>query len=179
MSAFGQAVSVNGGSIQGTVTDPSNAIIAGASVTISSPDTGFMRTLTTDRAGYYSVGPLTPGTYVISVNATNFQQLKETTVVRTGTVTSGSVKVQLGSSTETVEVDAGELTVNTDQIGVSGVITREQLETLPVNGRNVLDYAQLQPGVILQPGESFDPTKAGYSAISVSGVGRPYHPYSS
>ena len=53
---------------------------------------------------------------------------------------------------------------------MSDVITAEQIKTLPVNGRNFLDLAQIEPGVILQSGESFDPTKAGYSAISVSGV---------
>lgn len=171
VGALGQATSVNGGSIQGTVTDPSNANIPGATVTISAPDTGLTRTVVTDKAGFYSVGPLNPGNYVITISAASFQQLRETTVVRTGTATSGNAKLQLGANSETVEVSAGALTVNTDQIGVSGVITREQLDTLPVNGRNILDYAQLQPGVILQPGESFDPTKAGYSAISVSGVG--------
>jgi hypothetical protein len=60
--------------------------------------------------------------------------------------------------------------INTDQPGVSDVITREQIAALPINGRNVLDAAQLQPGVILQSGDTFDPTKAGFSAISVGGV---------
>jgi hypothetical protein len=53
---------------------------------------------------------------------------------------------------------------------VSDVITKAQIDSLPVNGRNFLDLAQIEPGVILQSGESFDPTKAGYSAISTSGV---------
>ncbi len=169
--ASGQAVSVNGGSIQGSVTDPSGAVIPNATVVISSAETGYTHTLTTDKAGFYSLGPLNPGTYTITVSAANFEGLKSSVVVRTGTASNGSEKLTLGAATDTVEVTTGDLTVNTDQIGVSGVITREQIDTLPVNGRNILDYAQLQPGVVLQPGESFDPTKAGYSAISVSGVG--------
>ncbi len=60
--------------------------------------------------------------------------------------------------------------MNTEQAGVSDVITKQQIDSLPVNGRNFLDLAQIEPGVILQSGESFDPTKAGYSAISTSGV---------
>ena len=100
-----------------------------------------------------------------------FQKLHVNTVIRTGVVTPGSEKLTVGSQSETVEVNAGSLQINTDQIGVSGVVTREQIDTLPINGRNILDIAQLQPGVILQTGESFDPTKAGYSAISTSGVG--------
>jgi hypothetical protein len=90
--------------------------------------------------------------------------------VRTGTVTSGDFKLLLGNSNETVEVNAGAVQVNTEQISVSDVITRDQIDTLPVNGRNFLDIAQIEPGVILQSGASFDPTKAGYSAISIGGV---------
>ncbi len=171
LPSFGQAVSVNGGSIEGSITDPSGAVVPGATIVIANPDTGYTHTLIADKAGFYSLGPLSPGTYSITVSSANFKGLKSTVIVRTGTASNGSEKLTLGSTTDTVEVTTGDLTVNTDQIGVSGVISLEQIESLPVNGRNILDYAQLQPGVVLQPGESFDPTKAGYSAISVSGVG--------
>lgn len=169
--SYGQAVSTTGGSIQGTISDPSGAAIPGATVVITEPATGYTHSLTTDKAGFYSLGPLVPGEYTISVSAANFEGLNVKTVVRTGTATSGSEKLTIGKSSETIQVDAGALQINTDQIGVSGVVTREQIDTLPVNGRNILDIAQIQPGVILQSGESFDPTKAGYSAVSVGGVG--------
>ena len=165
-----QAVSTNGGSIQGTITDPSGAIVGGATVNIHGTDTGFDRTVTTDSAGLYSVGPLNPGNYAVTVTSGNFQKLVVRTVVRTGTVTSGTFKLTVGASSETVEVTAGELQVNTEQAGVSDVLTNEQIQSLPINGRNFLDVAQIEPGVILQSGETFDPTKAGYSAISVGGV---------
>ena len=168
---FGQAVSVNGGSIQGTITDSTGAAVPRASITITGNDTGAVRTLVTDAAGFYSVGPLIPGSYTVVIAADGFQRLSVATVVRTGTVTNGSFKLTVGTSSVTVEVSAAELQINTDQIGVAGVISRQQIDTLPVNGRNILDYAQLEPGVILQSGETFDPTKAGYSAISTSGVG--------
>ena len=169
-ASFGQAVSVNGGSIQGTITDASGGVLPGATVLIKSTDTGFNRTLRTDSAGFYSVGPLNPGAYTIGVTLNGFQGLNVQTVVRTGTATSGNYKLTVGASSETIQVNAGQLQVNTDQAGVSDVITRQQIESLPINGRNFLDIAQLQPGVILQSGETFDPTKAGYSAISVGGV---------
>jgi Carboxypeptidase regulatory-like domain len=171
LAGYGQATSVNGGSIQGSITDPSGAVVPEANVTITDTDTGTVKAVTTDSAGFYSVGPLIPGNYTVSVTKAGFEKLSVKTVVRTGTATSGSFKVTLGSSTETVEVNAGALQINTEQIGVAGVITREQIDSLPVNGRDILDYAQLEPGVILQSGQTFDPTKAGYSAISVSGVG--------
>ena len=170
-SLMSQAVSVNGGSIQGTITDPTGAVVPGATVTVTSPETGISRTLTTDSKGFYSVGPLNPGAYTVTTTSPGFQTLSVQTVIRTGTATDGTFKLTVGNNSQTIEVNAGALQINTDQIGVSGVITQQQIETLPVNGRNILDYAQLQPGVVLQSGESFDPTKAGYSAISVSGVG--------
>jgi hypothetical protein len=172
--SFGQAVSSNGGSIQGTITDPTGAAIPGATVVIADPANGYTHTLTTDKAGFYSIGPLVPGSYTISVKAPSFEALTVKTVVRTGTATSGNEKLTLGNTTDTVTVDAGAVQLNTEQPGVTGVITTQQIDTLPVDGRNILDFAQLQPGVQLQPGGSgdggFDPTKAGYSALSFNGI---------
>jgi hypothetical protein len=169
-TAFGQAISVNGGAIQGAITDPTGAKIPGATVTVTSPETGFSKILATDSSGVYTVGPLNPGAYKVTVTAPGFDTTTVSTVVRTGTVTSGDFKLTLGKSSEVVEVNAGSIQVNSEQITVSDVITKDQIDSLPVNGRNFLDVAQIEPGVILQPGSSFDPTKSGYSAISVGGV---------
>lgn len=168
--AAGQAISVNGGSIQGTITDPSGAAVPKARVTILATETGITKTAVTDGAGYYAVGPLNPGPYKVTVASPGFQTLTVDTVIRVGTATSGTFKLIIGQSSETVEVDAGAIQVNTDQTGVSDVLTAQQIESLPINGRNFLDVAQIEPGVVLQSGGSFDPTKAGYSALSVSGV---------
>ncbi len=168
--AHGQAISVNGGAIEGTITDSSGAIVPNASITVVGSDTNYTKNLKTDASGFYSLGPLNPGPYTVSVEAAGFQKLTVTTVVRTGTATSGNFRLVIGATTQTVEVSAGSLQVNTDQAGVSDVITSDQIKSLPVNGRNFLDLAQIEPGVILQSGESFDPTKAGYSAISTAGV---------
>ncbi len=168
--AYSQAVSTNGGSIQGTITDPSGAAVPNATVVIKDIATDGSKTLTTDNAGFYSLGPLTPGDYSVTITRAGFRTETVQTVIRTGTATPGSFKLTVGNTTETVEVNAGAVQINTDQIGVSGVITKEQIDTIPINGRNILDIAQLQPGVILQPGDSFDPTKSGYSALSVGGV---------
>lgn len=174
VNAFGQAISVNAGSIQGTITDQSGAIIPNAEVVIANPETGYSHTLHTDASGLYAMGPLNPGTYVVTVTAPGFQVLKVTTVIKTGTATSGNFKLTVGSTTQTIQVNAGAVQLNTDQSNVSGVISQQQFETLPVNGRNLLDFAQLQPGVQLQAGGyadgGFDPTKAGYSAVSFSGI---------
>ena len=172
--AFGQAISVNAGSIQGTITDQSGAIIPNAQIVISSPETGYRHSLHTDSSGLYTIGPLNPGTYVVTVTAAGFRQLQVTTVVKTGTATSGNFRLTVGATSETIQVNAGAVQLNTEQSGVSGVISQQQFESLPVGGRNLLNFAQLQPGVQLQAGGyadgGFDPTKAGYSAVSFSGI---------
>ena len=169
-AAYGQAVSVNGGAIQGTITDGSGAVVANATITITSSDQGSSKTVTTDKAGFYSIGPLIPGNYKVTVSSAGFQNLEVATVIRTGTATPGSFKLQIGQSSETIEVSAGEVQVNTEQAGVSDVITRDQIASLPVNGRNFLDLAQIEPGVQLTNGNTFDPTKSGYTGISVNGT---------
>jgi hypothetical protein len=168
--AAGQAISVNGGAIEGDITDSTGAKVPGAAITITSSETGFTKSLKSDSAGFYSVGPLNPGPYKVRIASPGFSTLTVATQVRTGTVTSGAFKLSIGEASVMIEVNAGAVQVNTDQFQVSDVITKDQIDTLPVNGRNFLDIAQIEPGVILQQGASFDPTKAGYSAISVSGV---------
>ena len=166
----GQNVSVSGGSIEGDITDASGAKVPGATITVSNPDTGFTKVLKTDGAGFYSIGPLIPGDYKVRIQAQGFETLDVATFVKVGTATPGTFKLTVGKSSETIEITAGAVQIDTDQAGVSDVLTAEQIDSIPVNGRNFLDIAQIEPGVILQPGSTFDPTKAGYSAISVDGV---------
>ena len=68
-----------------------------------------------------------------------------------------------------VEVTGEAVAVNTEQSAVSGTLTADQIENLPINGRNFLDLAQLEPGVQIQDGSNFDPTKTGFSSISFGG----------
>jgi hypothetical protein len=79
------------------------------------------------------------------------------------------VKLAVGQTSQVVEVQASELAVNTEQATVQGVLTSEQIENLPINGRNFLDLAQLEPGVQIQDGGTFDPTKNGFSSVSFGG----------
>lgn len=89
--------------------------------------------------------------------------------VQVGVTSTGNVSLQVGSTTTTVEVAAAGVQVNTEQATVQGVLTASQIDTLPVNGRNFLDLAQLEPGVQIQEGSTFDPTKNGFSSISFEG----------
>ena len=166
--AWSQA-NVQAGSIQGTVTDPQSAIVAGAKVTITNKDTGAVTNTATTSSGGFSSGSLTPGNYAVRVEASNFQTTEVTVPVLINVVSSANVRLKIGVSSTVVEVSSNDVTINLDQAQVSGSLTTQQIENLPVNGRNFLDLAQLEPGVQIQDGSNFDPTKTGFSSISFGG----------
>ena len=163
------AQSVGTGSIQGTVTDQSGAVFGGAKVTITNKATRSAIQLTSSSAGTYSSGPLQPGDYTVRVEAKGFKTAEIPIVAQVGVVSSANVKLQVGQESQVVEVQGTEVGVNTEQATVQGVLTASQIDNLPVNGRNFLDLAQLEPGVQIQEGSTFDPTKNGFSSISFQG----------
>jgi hypothetical protein len=160
---------ISTGSIVGTVTDPQGAVVTGAKVTITDQATGQVIRTSTTSAGAYASGSLIPSRYVVRVEAQGFRTTEETIAVEVAVTASGNFKLQLGEAGQVVEVQATELQVNTEQATVQGIINTEQIENLPVNGRNFLDLAQLEPGVQIQDGGNFDPTKKGFSSISFGG----------
>jgi hypothetical protein len=166
--AFGQTT-VATGSIQGSVTDPTGAVISGARVTITHKSTGQVITTSTNSAGAYTSGSLIPGDYVVRVEAKGFSTTETQLVIQVGVTATGNVKLQVGQGSTVVEVQGSAISVNTEQATVQGVLNTDQIENLPVNGRNFLDLAQLEPGVQIQEGSTFDPTKNGFSSISFGG----------
>jgi len=160
---------ISTGSIQGVITDASGAVVAGAKVTITDKSTGQVIAITSTSSGTYSSGALTPGDYDVRVEAKGFKTSDATISAQVGVTTSGNFRLQVGEAGQVIEVQAGELQVNTEQATVQGVISTEQIENLPINGRNFLDLAQLEPGVQIQDGGNFDPTKKGFSSISIGG----------
>jgi hypothetical protein len=160
---------ISTGSIQGTVTDPNGAVVPNASVTITNKGTGAQVKVNSSSTGTYASGALQPGTYEVRIEAPGFQTQVLTTVVQVGTTASGNAKLSVGKATEVVEVTSTGVAVNTEQPTVQGVLTTQQIENLPINGRNFLDLAQLEPGVQIQDGGNFDPTKNGFSSVSFGG----------
>jgi Carboxypeptidase regulatory-like domain len=157
------------GAISGTVTDPSGAAVVDAKVTITNRDTGQVLNFVSTSAGTYSSGALIPGNYTVRVEAKGFKAEIVDIAVKVGTTSSGNVKLEVGSASTVVEVAGEAVTVNTEQPTVQGVLMAEQIENLPIDGRNFLSLAQLEPGVQIQDGSNFDPTKVGYSSISFGG----------
>lgn len=157
------------GSIVGTTTDPQGAVIQGAAVVITNTGTGATVSLTTNSAGAYNSGALAPGNYKVQVSAKGFSTFVQGVTLQLGNTATVNPKLQVGQESQVVEVQGADVAVNTEQVEVQGVLSSAQIENLPVNGRNFLDLAQLEPGVQIQDGANFDPTKAGYSSLSFGG----------
>jgi hypothetical protein len=166
-AAIGQT-SLSTGSIVGTVTDASGGVLNSVKVTITG-STGQTITTTTNASGGYSASALIPGPYTVRVEMKGFKTAQLNLTVQVDNAANGSIKLEIGQESTVVDVTANEVQVNTEQATVQGVLTATQIENLPVNGRNFLDLAQLEPGVQIQDGQNFDPTKAGYSSISFGG----------
>jgi hypothetical protein len=167
-SAFAQ-VSVSTGGVTGTVTDPQGATIPNAKVTIANKDTGTNQVVETGSSGSFSYGGLSPASYTIRVEAKGFKTFLITVPVQVGQMATVGVKLELGDSLSVVEVTGSAIQVNSEQAAVQDVLTAADIDQLPVNGRNFLDLATLEPGVQIQDGSTFDPTKNGYSSLSFGG----------
>ena len=160
---------ISTGSIQGTITDPTGAVVSGAKVTITSQTSGQALVLTTNSRGAYVSGPLAPGVYTVRVESKGFATIETPITVQVGEIASGNFTAKVGQESQVIEVQATSVAINTEQPTVQGVLTTEQIESLPINGRNFLDLAQLEPGVQIQDGGNFDPTKNGFSSVSFGG----------
>lgn len=167
-TAHAQSTASTGG-IAGAINDPQGESVPNARITISNKATGFSSILSSNSTGFFNLGSLPPGTYTVRVEAPNFKTTQTTAVVQVGQVTTVNTSLELGSSSSVVEVAASASRVNVEQASVQDVLTASDIEQLPVNGRNFLDLATLEPGVQIQDGSTFDPTKNGYSSLSFGG----------
>ena len=166
---LGAQTTISTGSIQGTISDPTGAVIPGAAITISTKETGQSISLKSSGSGTYSSGALVPGNYTVRVESKGFKTALQTVNVQVGVTSPGNVTLELGQETTVISVESSGVGVNTEQATVQGVLSARQIDALPTNGRSFLDLAAIEPGIQIQDGGSFDPTKNGYAAISVGG----------
>ena len=135
------------GIITGVVTDATDAVVAGARITITNRASGLSRNLTTSAEGDYSAVALPPGDYQVTAEATGFSFLERTATVEAGTTTTVNLQVQVGGISENTTVSNVAPLIRYDHHQVGGLVSRNQIENLPLNGRNFLDLAKLEPGV--------------------------------
>jgi carboxypeptidase family protein len=141
------------GALAGAVTDATGAVVPNAVVTLTNKETGATRTVESNSEGFYSAPSLPAGEYEMKVVAKGFSALLRTATVQTGSTTTVNVSLQVGQTNEIVTVTGATATaINYESNTVQGVVTRQQIDNLPLNGRSFLNLAQLEPGVTVQLG---------------------------
>src|SRR6266705_691299 len=167
-SAFAQATA--SAAVQGTITDQSDAAIKGTKVAITSKEQGWTRSTDTSDTGFYRFELLPAGIYSIKVNASGFSTAEAMDVVlQVGATTTQNFTLKPGSVSEIIEVTSAAPLVDQQKMDVSTNITPQQIQELPLIGRDIADLAYLSPGV--KSADSYDPTKMRYSILSVNGQG--------
>ena len=144
------------GVIQGTVTDPNNALVTGATVEAKNPATNFSRSTTTDGDGRFVLLALPPGTYNVTVTKQGFSTVMQKNAdVTVGQALSLNVGLKVSGSNETVTVDAAP-GVEVEKIESSSTLNSRTVENTPVLGRKFEDLLTLTPGVAITQGPDGD-----------------------
>ena len=161
------------GTILGTVTDTSGAIVSGANVTITNTSTNVAVQTTSGSAGDFYVPSLNPGLYKVTVESTGFQRSVTNTVTLTvDQKVRIDVSLKPGAVTETLQVTAQAVTLDTDSAALSQLVSQQQVEELPLNGRNFMQLLLIGAGAVTVGGEQGTMRQGEGNAISVNG-GRP------
>jgi hypothetical protein len=160
-----------GGTISGTVTDGSGAVVVKASVLATNSDTGVRHLATTDTRGFYSFPALPVGTYELYVAVAQFRPYRRTGIVvdANSSVTVDAL-LEVGDRADVVTVSDDQLHVETTSTQTGEVITGAQMTTVPLNGRSFTDLLSLQPGVAPLTSITSDTVQdVGAAALSPSG----------
>jgi len=146
--SFVCANAVDTARIRGTVTDPSGAVLPNVEVTAKNVDTGVVTTTTSNASGDYIFQNLVIGTYTVSATSSGFRRFEATGIVlHIDQDWVQPIKFVVGSSVETIEVQANSAQVNTTDMQLSHVIDTHQIMELPLIGRNFTGFILILPGV--------------------------------
>ena len=162
---LGQATAT--GTIQGIVTDRSQAVVVGAQVVVTLKATGVTHTTTTNETGSYRFDFTPAGTYQVKITREGFQTVLQTTEVLVGQTSTVNVSLEPGAATQVVEVSGTAPLVDLAKTSVSQDFTPSEVSELPLVGRDAANLAYLAPGV--KAADSYDPTKNRYAILSING----------
>ena len=146
-SVFAQGVGTSG-AIRGTVTDPTGAAVAKATITAEAPESGIRRTAESDENGQYALEGLPPATYSVSIKAAGFQgEIFKDVAVNVGQMVIADFHLKLSSGTETIEVTTELPIVETERGHQADTINEQYITDLPIDRRDYLTFTLLVPGV--------------------------------
>lgn len=157
--AHAQANAVDA-ALDGYITDASGGALAGAQISVLNTATNIPQQTTSDAQGYYRFLLLPVGSYRMQVTANGFGALtKEGISLSVGQKARLDIRLQVGSTNETVSVNAGSTVLDTGASTIGSVLDRKQVENLPIPSRNVYNFLLLSPGVIGVPTSTFSTTQ--------------------
>jgi hypothetical protein len=146
-AAVSFAQGTNLGTIRGRVSDPNDAVISGAAVKVTDLETGIVRELTTDDEGNYELANLKSGSYRVSVTASGFKTAVANVTLTGSDVVRADLRIEVGASSETVEVVSEAGIIQTETPTVQGTITNQQLIELPRDSRDIYSFLYLNPDI--------------------------------
>lgn len=174
----GWAQNITTGQVNGTVTDTTGAVVPGANITITNSATGIVHHVMTDGVGTYHITDLPPGAYTMDVVKAGFatQHIQAFTLI-VGQTFQQNITLAIGQAEQTVSVNAAALLLNTESSHDQQLIGSQQIDNMPLNGRDYLQLAQLDAGVVPVSGISGISSPAsswasdsGVVAVDVSGL---------
>ena len=161
------AAQTTAATLSGTITDQKGALVSNMQVTITNEDTGVSVGAKTNGAGIYSVPGLNPGRYRVLVLREGFKQVDvRDLTLNVQDVVSRNFTLEVGGTSETIQVNGSGININTTDGSVSTVVTSEMVENMPLNGRSFQDLILLTPGIFTQ---SPQPSNAGVGGLGMTG----------
>ena len=168
-----------GGTIVGTVTDPSGAAVPDAPISITNVGTGTVTHVTSNAGGEYTAPGLPVGHYTVAAEVRGFKKFEQTDLpLNVGDRRTVDIKLQVGSTSESVVVEANAIQVQTESGEVSSVITGQQVTQLATNGRSLYTLTALIPGASSNMSDYQSPTPVGGNAtVSFNGLRQSHNLY--
>jgi hypothetical protein len=171
LAALPALCQVSGGSISGTVVDPSQGVIPQARVTARNTATGVESKATTNQTGYYEFPVVVPGSYAITVQAPGFGDAATSTfAVITGQRSQVNVQLKLGSASENIQVSATTQLLNSVSADLGTEVEPQKINNLPLNQRNFFPLIGLQPGVNANSGSTTLNGRGGFEVNGAPGL---------
>jgi outer membrane receptor for ferrienterochelin and colicin len=141
------------GTISGSITDSSGAVIPNATVTVMNVQTSFKKTLQTDSGGNYIASALPFGDYVVTATAGNFAEAKsQQFALNVGATVHVNLSMNIAAANQSIEVTGTSTTVDTSSSSAGTTLNSTQIANLPINGRDVSDFLEIAPGSVASTG---------------------------